>query len=103
MGKKHEEIAHPRMFYTFVDLGSPLDHTTKVFVVPSRSVARAVKESHSAWLCQPGRNGHVRNDSNMRRFLPDYSHIFGAISDFGQGWLDQYEEAWEQLKEEKLQ
>lgn len=99
MGKKHEDISHNRMFYTFVDLGNQDDYVAKVFVVPSTVVARVIRNSHSAWLDQPGRNGHIRKDGNMRRFLPNYSHIFGEFSEYSSGWLDRYQEAWRLLEE----
>jgi hypothetical protein len=100
MGKKHEKISHPRMFYTFVDLGKTPEALARVYVVPSAVVANVIKRSHETWLSQPGKNGHVRKDSNMRRFLPNYSSIFGSNSPFKLGWLDEFYEAWDLLKEE---
>lgn len=99
MGRKHETISHPRMFYAFVDLGTTTDDLAKVFVVPSAVVANVVANSHAAWLSSPGKNGHIRKDSNMRRFLPDYSKVFGTDSEYCSGWLTSYREAWHLLEE----
>ena len=99
MGKKHETISHARMFYAFVDLGKATDDDAVTFVVPSKIVATVVRDSHAEWLSKPGKNGHIRKDSNMRRFLPDYSKDFGNQSEFGSGWLEPYREAWKLLEE----
>ena len=99
MGKKHESISHPRMFYTFVDLGRSTNDNVNVYVVPSSIVAEVIARSHAEWLSTPGANGQVRKDSNFRRFLPDYSKIFGPVTDYGSGWLTGYLEAWHLLEE----
>ena len=100
MSQKHEQISHPRMFYAFVDLGTQIDESSSVFVLPSEVVSKVIRESHSAWLSQPGKNGHVRKDSNVRRFLPDYSKFLGPKSEFGSGWLRPYQEAWAAIEDQ---
>lgn len=98
MGKKHEQLVSPTLFYCFVDLGrTASDHPT-VYVVPAPIVAEVLRRSHEAWLAKPGKGGKPHNDTDFRRFLPDYSHL--GLGDLGSGWLDEYrgDEAWERLK-----
>ena len=97
MGKKHEEIVERNVFYCFVDLGKSASDASKVYVLPSYIVARVIKGSHAHWLARPGKNGAVHNDSNMRRFLPDYSKDFGKVTEFGANWLEPYSENWDIL------
>ena len=100
MGKKHEDIIGHRLFYCFVDLGNQIDSCPKTYVVPSKIVAEAVRHSHETWLRSPGHRGQKRNDSNMRRFLPDYSKFFvNQTNPYPLGWLDKYAEAWSLLEE----
>lgn len=92
MSKKHEEIAHPSLFYAFVDLepASPA-----VFIVPSATVAKAVRKSHKAWLATPGRKGQAHNDTDMRRIIPCYPYAVDGCPD---GWLEQHRDQWDQLR-----
>lgn len=93
MGKKHEDIVSENLLYAFLDFGSSLVDPPTCFIVPSAEVAAAVKESHALWLATPGKRGQQRNDSNMRRFLPDYSKM-GLEIGRPLGWLNPYREAW---------
>ncbi|WP_212710184.1 hypothetical protein [Rhodobacter sp. JA431] len=93
MSKKHEDIVSENLLYAFIDFGGSLVDPPECFIVPSAEVAAAVKESHALWLATPGKRGQQRNDSNMRRFLPDYSKV-GLDIGRTQGWLDPYREAW---------
>ncbi|WP_394413240.1 hypothetical protein [Sulfitobacter sp. 1A15142] len=93
MGKKHEDIVSENLLYAFLDFGSSLVDPPNCFIVPSAEVAAAVKESHALWLATPGKRGQQRNDSNMRRFLPDYSKM-GLEIGRPLGWLNPYREAW---------
>ena len=93
MRKKHEDIVSENLLYAFLDFGSALVDPPICFIVPSADVAAAVKASHALWLATPGKRGQQRNDSNMRRFLPDYSKV-GLEIGRPLGWLDPYREAW---------
>lgn len=98
MGPKHEGIYNPRLFYVFVDLGLNASEEPKYWIVPSRKVAEVIKRSHQAWLTRPGKNGHVRKDSSVRRFLPDYSKAWAPDPcPYPLGWLDKYYDAWSSL------
>ena len=96
MSRKHEILTSPTLFYCFVDfaIGTPSPPFT--CVVPARVVAVTLAKAHVAWLGQPGAKGQRRNDSDFRRFLPDYGHL--GMADRAQGWLEPYREAWDQLK-----
>jgi len=93
MSKKHEDIVSENLLYAFLDFGGTLVDLPNCFIVPSAEVAAAVRESHALWLATPGKRGQQRNDSNMRRFLPDYSKV-GLDIGRPQGWLSPYREAW---------
>jgi len=67
------------------------------YVVPAAVVARALGECHQAWLQQPGKMGQQRKDGDMRRMLPDYSHL--DMGNYGVGWMDTYKEGWHLLEQ----
>lgn len=98
MRPKHEELVSDQLFYCFVDFGKGLDHRPEVYVVPSKVVAKVIKESHRVWLSNPGRKGQKRKDSSVRRMLPDYSNTFRPTpTPYPKGWLDKYRDAWHLL------
>lgn len=91
MGRKHEDIRGARLFYVFVDLGIPDGVAPDCFVIPSDVVADAVKETHAAWLRNPGKNGHTRKDSDMRRIQPNYASFYTkdpVDPRFATGWIE---------------
>ncbi|WP_091302139.1 hypothetical protein [Gemmobacter aquatilis] len=99
MGAKHEAIESDQLFYCFVDFGLSETGAAKTYIIPSRVVARVLRDSHSAWLARPGKNGHVRKDSNVRRLTPDYTYAYAPDSPvYATGWLDPYLEAWHLLQ-----
>jgi len=65
----------------------------KCWIVPSVIVANALKVTHQKWLSEPGKNGRVHNDSNVRRFREVY-----PLAEYPLGWMDAYRENWDQLK-----
>ena len=98
MKAKHEKIVEESLFYCFVDFGTGLDDMTTTYVVPSKVVADALFKSHRHWLKTPGKKGQPHKDSEMRRFLPDYTRTFGPNHhSYGPGWINQYKGAWDQL------
>lgn len=96
MGKKHEDIISPTLFYAFVDFGLLLSDQPVCHVVPSAVVADALKRAHQSWLSTPGKKGQQRKDSDFRRFLPDYDKVGQQIG-CGPGWLNKYREGWDLL------
>ncbi|PIB24409.1 hypothetical protein BFP76_04155 [Amylibacter kogurei] len=100
MRPKHEMFSEPRIFYVFVDLGSTLNDDLQFFVIPTSIVSNAIRESHQAWLSRPGKNGHIRKDSTVRRLLPDYSKAWHPDeTPYPAGWLEEYRDAWSLLTE----
>ena len=91
MSLKHELIREKDLFYCFVnlDLINP-----SVYVIPSRIVAKVVRDSHAEWLSMPGQKGQKHNDTEMRRIKNDYGPNFKKIK---AGWMDKYLEKWELL------
>jgi hypothetical protein len=96
MGRKHEAISSPGLYYTFLDFGRSLTDPPSCYVVPSEVVANVIRRSHECWLSVPGSKGQRRTDSDFRRFLPDYDRMGIAIG-CGAGWLEPYREGWDVL------
>jgi hypothetical protein len=98
MKAKHEAIRGDRLFYCFVDFGKTPDSQPIVYVLPSVLVAEVLASSHRQWLKTPGMKGQAHNDGPMRRLLPDYTRLFGAIGNpYPKGWLDLHRDAWHLL------
>ena len=93
MKAKHEEIDRDLLFYCFVDFGKTEADAPKCWVLPSKVVAKALHEIHQGWFTKPGRNGHVRQPTDMRRFLPDATKH--GVPEYTLGWLAPYLEAWD--------
>jgi hypothetical protein len=100
MKPKHERLISDSLFYCFVNFGDGLDDREQTYVVPSSVVAAAIRDSHQYWLKTPGMKGRMHKDSQVRRFLPDYSKVFGDGHPlYGPNRLDKYLEAWASLGE----
>lgn len=98
MSRKHETIVAPRLFYCFVDLGRDDDARPAVWVMPSAKVAEVVRAAHVAWLSTPGARGQKRNDTAMRRIVPDYTYAYKpAPPAYPLGWMNPYRDAWHLL------
>ncbi|TWI35092.1 hypothetical protein [Paracoccus sulfuroxidans] len=97
MRQKHEELTNPRIFYCFVDLGKHASNAAEIYVIPSPIVANVIRTSHATWLSNPGARGQKRNDSNIRRLLPDYTKLMGPQTPYVAGWLNRYHENWDQI------
>jgi hypothetical protein len=66
LNKSNEVHVSNTLFYVFVSLngiGMPDYH-----IVPSCVVAETISKEHAQWLKTPGKNGIMRNDTNMRAF-----------------------------------
>jgi len=98
MRPKHENLVSGKLFYCFVDLGVEALDGPEYFIVPSKIVANAIKQSHQVWLSNPGKNGHIRKDSTVRRLLPDYTKLFFPQKcPYPSGWLEKYRDDWDAL------
>ena len=96
MSKKHEGLRSPTLVYCFVDFGKSPTDAPSTFVVPASVVGETLQAAHQAWLHQPGKGGSSRNDSDFRRFLPDFSKV--GLTSHPPGWLDEYREVWNIIK-----
>jgi hypothetical protein len=96
MSKKHEELTSPSLFYCFVDFGTVTGERPFTYVVPAAVVGTCLAENHQAWLDRPGAKGQAHKDNDMRRFLPNYSHL--GMGKYEDGWLEPYREAWHLLE-----
>ena len=67
MHKKHETIVDPSLFYCFVLINEPKS-TFQFYIVPSRVVAKHVREQHRFWLRVKHKEGKKVKDSKMRVF-----------------------------------
>ena len=98
MSKKHEGIGAPQLFYAFVDFGDLLDPRPQTYILPSAIVSNVIRTMHVAWLATPGQNGRQHNDTDFRRFMPDYSLNCGErAKPYDKGWPEEYREAWQLL------
>lgn len=97
MSKKHEGLTSSTLFYCFVDFGATTGGQPFTYVVPAPVVATCLAVNHQRWLKLPGAKGQAHKDNDMRRFLPDYSHL--GLSQFDDGWLAEHREAWHLLHE----
>lgn len=64
MGKKHEEITDPSLFFCFVNFTGEEGTAFRFFIVPSRVVAKYVGAQHQLWLDQDSKH----KDTAMRVF-----------------------------------
>jgi len=93
MGLSNEELS--KYWDTANTLRENLDLINpSVYVIPSRIVAKVVRDSHAEWLSMPGQKGQKHNDTEMRRIKNDYGPNFKKIKP---GWMDKYLEKWELL------
>jgi len=67
LDKKAEDYHSPSHFYVFVKLNKQ-DVKPDFFIVPSKTVAKIVKESHQKWLHGKSKTVKKRKDSSMRKF-----------------------------------
>jgi hypothetical protein len=67
LDKKAEDFYSSNHFYVFVMLNTQ-DVKPDFFIIPSKVVAKFVKENHQNWLNGKSKTGKTRKDSSMRKF-----------------------------------
>jgi hypothetical protein len=67
LGKKAENHFKEGLFYVFVNLKEK-DKRPDFHIVPSKTVANYVRESHKKWLKTPGKKGQPHQDNPLRTF-----------------------------------
>lgn len=89
VGRKAEKYYGEHFIWILA--GIPLagsDKPFEYFIIPSAEVSKNVREAHVQWLAAPGKNGRVRNDSDVRTIHLPPHHSFS-------GWsIDQYRNNW---------
>ena len=112
LSEKHEKPIK-NLIYCFVYIESKSSYS-EIFIVDSKTVAKAVKTSHLIWLKLPGLKGQKHKGGSMRMFMRDFSDISGLkrknqskylnkddkkfIEDFSEGWLSKYKDNWSLIK-----
>jgi len=81
LGKKAEDYFADNLFYVFCNLnnGSKPDF----FVVPSKIVAKFVRENHQRWLNTPGKRGQKHKDNPLRQFRDKESNYLNRWESLG--------------------
>jgi hypothetical protein len=77
--------------FVWVLAGIPKSNSNKefeYFIIPSADLAPNVSKAHKMWLTDPGKNGRVRKDSNMRNLHlpPNVSYSGWSIESFRNRW-----------------
>jgi hypothetical protein len=67
MGRKHESIIDPSLFYCFVIINQP-SSKFQFFIVPSKVVAKYIKEQHELWVREKKKKGQDAKETGMRNF-----------------------------------
>ena len=67
LSNKNEGIEGDNIIYFLVSLNE-LDHP-EYHIVPSKIIAKELKEGHQKWLDKPGKRGQQHNDNNIRKFF----------------------------------
>jgi hypothetical protein len=98
MHQKHEKKLGERHFYCFVDLQVEPGMAPIVYVMPNAEVAEVIKVTHKSWADTPGKKGQVKQQTPMRRLMPDFTVRDGIGTLYPGGWMFEYRDAWQNLK-----
>ena len=94
VGAKAEKDFGPNFIWVLA--GIPKSNSTAEFeyyIIPSREVAKNVAKAHAMWLKDAGRNGRVRQDSNVRTINIPPSSSYS-------GWrIDEYKNRWDIIED----
>ena len=94
VGKKAERDYGERFIWVLSGIPQPeSDKPFEFYIVPSSIVSKNVREGHSKWLSGEGKNGRVRNDSDVRTImLPPHKSATG--------WsIEQYRNRWDIIED----
>lgn len=92
MSKKHEDVDVPTLFYCFVNI-SKNTNLFKFYIVPSKVVARYIKEEHQLWIDEKKKEAKkVKYDTDMRLFrmgIKDEKYLIKTPT------VEEYENNWD--------
>lgn len=72
LNQKIEKEGAENKYVVFVNIPADVSVQPEYFIVSSKSLALNIFLGHRRWLSESGKNGKVRNDSNVRQFDPKY-------------------------------
>lgn len=74
LSRKNEELEEDNIFYVFVALNEK--EPPEYHIVPSKIVAKSLKENYQIWINTPGKKGQKHNDTSLRNFyIKDDSYL----------------------------
>lgn len=92
MSKKHEDVDIPTLFYCFVNI-SKNTNLFKFYIVPSKVVARYVREEHQLWIDEKKKEDKkVKYNTDMRLFRIG---IKGEKYSIKTPTAEEYEDNWD--------
>jgi len=89
---EQENETSDNFFYCFVDMNKEI---SKIYVIPSLTIATIIKEDYVTWLETPGKGGKKHNPTDMRTISYQYKQELNSAP---AGWMDKYLENWDSLK-----
>ena len=72
LNQKVENEKSENKYFVFVNILENINSQPEYFIVSSINLAKNIFNGHRGWLANPGKNGKIRNDSNVRQFDPKY-------------------------------
>ena len=96
LSEKNEEGSSDDFYYVFIRLNE-FKKEPDFWVIPSNVVCHVLKTSHTKWLKGHGKNGHVRNNSSLRK-LPLV--VPGSLAElYPENWEDELRGYYKNIKQ----
>ncbi|PZO33834.1 MAG: aspartate ammonia-lyase [Flavobacteriaceae bacterium] len=70
--KKIEKEISENKYFVFVNIPSDINQPPLYRIINSKTLSKHIYIGHRSWLNEPGKNGKIRNDSDIRQFDPKY-------------------------------
>jgi hypothetical protein len=72
LNKKVENEKSENKYFAFVNIPQNLEIQPEYFIINSKTLSEHIFNGHRSWLNGIGKNGKIRNDSDVRQFDPQY-------------------------------
>lgn len=72
LNKKIENETSENKYFVFVTIPEDFEKGPEYYIISSKNLSEAIYNGHRSWLSKPGKNGKIRNDSDVRQFDPKY-------------------------------